>query len=64
MTLLITWLIAGAIGSTLMGLGTATDGDGIDSVDVFFLASLSLGGFGTLLLSTPFAYVWIRSLLK
>ena len=64
MTFLITWLIAGVIGSILMGLGTSTDKEGIDSVDILFLTLLSLGGFGTLLLSTPFVAIWIRSLLK
>jgi len=63
MTFLFFWIGAGILGSLFMGLAAKRDGEGIDAFDVFFLIWLSVGGFGTLLLSIPFAAIWIRDVL-
>ena len=64
MTYLLVWLILGIIGSIMLGLGASTDNEKIDSVDVLFLAFLSLGGIGTFLLGIPMLSVWVRSKFK
>ena len=64
MIYLIIWLVSGIIGSIMLGLGASVDGEKIDSVDVLFLAFLSLGGIGTFLLGIPMLSVWVRSKFK
>jgi len=64
MTYIIAWLIFGIIGAVGIGLGTNTDGEGLDTWDYFFLSCLALLGICTFFLGIAFWSMYIGSKLK
>lgn len=58
------WWFLGLLGSLMIGLGTSTDGEGIDATDKFILFWFSVAGPCTFILGIPFFSFWIQDKFK
>lgn len=58
------WMFLGLLGSIMIALGTLTDGEGLDVVDVFILSWLTLAGPCVLIVGIPFFCYWVSDKIK
>lgn len=54
------WMVFGIAASVMIGLGTSTDNEGIDEVDIMILAFFSLAGPILLFFGIPMLYIWLE----